>query len=136
MDTDITGLLKRREIRFRNLDPRANDAKEAVKLLLEVRGIEHIMAITHDCLHIHYDLRHITLHMIESALVEVGFHLDNSLLCKMKRALFHYIEETQLMNLGHNHDQANSTLDVFINCYTQRQHGCRDQRPNHLRQYS
>lgn len=136
MENNPAGLLKRREIRFRNLDPHANDAREAMQLLLEVQGVEHIMATTQDSMHIHYDLRHITLQTIESALMEVGFHLDNSLLSKMKRALFYYIEETQLMNLGHDQNQTNSTVDVFINCYHQRQHGCRDQRPTHLRQYS
>lgn len=136
MDTDPAGLLKRRDIRFRNLDPDANDATEAMQLLLEVKGIEHIMVASHDCMHIHYDLRHISLNMIESALTEVGFHLDDSLVSKMKRALFYYIEETQLMNLGQPHDQANSTIDVFINCYNQRRHGCRDHRPTHLRHYS
>ena len=136
MDSNPAGLLKRREIRFRNLDPHANDATEAMQLLLDVAGIEHIMATTQDCMHIHYDLRHISLQMIEAALIEVGFHLDNSLLCKLKRALFYYIEETQLMNLAYDHNQAISTIDVFINCYNQRQHGCRDERPAHLRQYS
>lgn len=136
MDTNPAGLLKRREIRFCNLDPQANDATEATQLLLEVKGVEDIIATTHDCMYIHYDLQHISLQIIESALTEVGFHLDDSLLTKMKRALFYYIEETQLMNLGQPHDQANSTVDVFINCYNQRQHGCRDHRPAHLRHYS
>ena len=135
MDTNLAGLLKRRELRFRNLDPHANDATEAMQLLLEVQGVEYAMATTQDCMQIHYDLRHINLQLIEGALIEVGFHLDNSLLCKMKRALFYYLEETQLMNLGHDQNQSNSTIDIFINCYNQRQHGCRDERPTHLRQY-
>lgn len=135
MVTTPANLLKRREIRFRNLDPHANDATEAMQLLLEVNGVEHALATTQDVMQIHYDLRYITLQMLEAALIEVGFHLDNSLLCKMKRALFYYLEETQLMNLGHDQKQANSTIDVFIHCYNQRQHGCRDERPTHLRQY-
>ena len=136
MDNNPAGLIKRRELRFRNLDPDANDATEAMQLLLQVTGVEHVMATTQDCVHIHYDLRHINLQTIESALIEVGFHLDNSLLTKMKRVLFYYLEETQLLNLGYEHNQASSTIDVFINCYNQRQHGCRDERPAHLRQYS
>jgi hypothetical protein len=74
--------------------------------------------------------------MIESALREIGFYLEDSLVANLKRSLYYYLEETQLINLGHDHSQANSTLDVFINCYQQRQHGCRDGRPAHLRQYS
>lgn len=136
MEPAITELIKQREIHFRSLDPNANDAREVMRLLLGVHGIEDICALTHNCVQVRYDLSKITLQIIETALQEVGFHLDNSLLLKMKRSLFYYTEETQLMNLGYLHDQANSTLDVFISCYNQRRHGCRDQRPPHLRYYS
>jgi hypothetical protein len=136
MDAMAHELIKQREIRFVSLDPQANPAREAMGLLLDTQGIEDSHALTPDCLQVRYNLTAISLQIIEEALETVGFHLDNGLLAKMKRALFHYTEETQLSNLGYPHDQANSTLDVFINCYNQRQHGCRDSRPPHLRQYS
>ena len=133
METDC---IKTREIHFRNVDPMANDAREALGLLLDARGITQVRALTVDCIQITYDIRQATLHAIETALAEVGFHLDNNLLVKMKRALFYYTEETQLMNLGYQHDQASSTLDIFVSCYHQRAHGCRDERPEYLRHYS
>jgi hypothetical protein len=136
MDPAMTELIKQREIHFRSLNPNANDAREVMRLLLDVQGIEDIRALTSNCVQVRYDLRNITLQIIEAALQEVGFHLDNSLLLKMKRSLFYYTEETQLMNLGYLHEQANPTLDMFISCYHQRQHGCRDERPPHLRHYS
>ncbi len=136
MEPTFSDFIKQREIHFRSLDPNANDARDAMLLLMEIQGIDDIRALTHDCIQVRYDLRTITLEIIEAGLQEVGFHLDNNLLFKLKRALFYYTEETQLMNLGQLHDQASSTLDVFINCYHQRQHGCRDERPPHLRQYS
>ncbi len=136
MEPTFSDFIKQREIHFRSLNPNANDARDAMLLLMEIHGIEDIRALTHDCVQVRYDLRTITLEIIEAGLQEVGFHLDNNLLFKLKRALFYYTEETQLMNLGQLHDQASSTLDVFINCYDQRQHGCRDERPPHLRQYS
>ena len=128
--------IKQREIHFRSLNLDGNDARDAVLLLMEINGIEDIRALTKDCIQLSYDIRSITLETIEAGLQEVGFHLDNNLLFKIKRALFYYTEETQLVNLGQVHDQASSTLDVFINCYNQRQHGCRDERPLHLRHYS
>jgi hypothetical protein len=136
MDWPIDDFIKQREIHFRNVDPAANDARETMLLLMEVHGIEDIQAITPSCIQICYDLRHITLQVIEAALIEVGFHLDNNLLAKMKRSLFYYTEETQLMNQGYLHDQASSTLDIFVSCYNQREHGCRDARPEYLRHYS
>ncbi|MEE8379547.1 MAG: hypothetical protein V3R49_04165 [Gammaproteobacteria bacterium] len=136
MEPTFSDFIKQREIHFRSLNPNANDARDAMLLLMEINGIEDIRALTQDCLQVRYDLRTITLEVIETGLQEVGFHLDNSLLFKFKRALFYYTEETQLVNMGQLHDQASSTLDIFINCYHQRQHGCRDGRPPHLRQYS
>ena len=133
METDF---IKTREVHFRNVDPEANDAREALSLLLDATGILQVRALTEDCIQVIYDIRLATLCAIEAALMEVGFHLDNKLLSKMKRALFYYTEETQLMNIGYQHDQASTTLDIFVNCYQQREHGCRDARPEYLRHYS
>jgi len=116
--------------------PAGNDARKALRLLLDARGIENVRALNDDSIQVCYDIRQVTLQVLETALVEVGFHLDESLLIKMKRALFYYTEETQLMNLGYQHNQASSTLDIFVNCYDQREHGCRDERPEYLRHYS
>ncbi|HEC20109.1 MAG TPA: hypothetical protein ENI97_12285 [Gammaproteobacteria bacterium] len=135
MDTPNSDFIKTREIHFRNVDPASNDAREAMRLLMGVDGIKKIRALSESCIQVSYDLRTLTLQTLETALAEVGFHLDNNLLVKMKRALFYYTEETQLLNLGYRHDQASSTLDIFVNCYQQREHGCRDERPEYLRHY-
>lgn len=135
MDPAYIDFIKQHEIHFRNVDPAANDARDTLALLMDVQGIVEIRALMPDCIQVRYDIRQLTLQTIESALAEVGFHLDNSLLSKVKRALFYYTEETQLMNLGYQNDQASSTLDVFVSCYNQREHGCRDERPEYLRQY-
>lgn len=136
MDPANIDFIKQHEIHFRNVDPSANDARETLLLLMDIQGIADIRALTRDCVQVRYDIRQITLQIIESALSEVGFHLDNSLLNKMKRALLYYTEETQLVNLGYQHNQASSTLDIFVSCYNQRRHGCRDERPEYLRHYS
>lgn len=135
MDPANIDFIKQHEIHFRNVDHATNDVRETLRLLLDIQGIADICAPRPDCIQVRYDLRYITLQVIETALAEVGFHLDNSPLIKMKRALFYYTEETQLMNWGYQHDQASSTLDVFVSCYNQRQHGCRDQRPEYMRHY-
>ncbi|WP_455198070.1 hypothetical protein [Kaarinaea lacus] len=136
METDFTDCIKQRDIHFRSLNPDSNDAREAMLLLMEIDGIEDLQAMTSTCIQVSYDIRYITLEVIEAGLREVGFHLDNNLIFKLKRALYYYTEETQLMNMGYLHDRTSSTLDIFVSCYHQRQHGCRDERPPHLRQYS
>ena len=135
MDPVSFDFIKQHEIHFQNVDPAANDAREALRLLMDAQGISDIRALMPNCIQVRYDLRQISLQIIESALTEVGFHLNNSLLIKMKRSLFYYTEETQLMNWGYQHNQANSTLDIFVSCYNQRKHGCRDERPEYLRHY-
>jgi hypothetical protein len=135
MEPAYIDFIKQHEIHFRNVDPAANDARDTLGLLMDVQGIVEVRALMPDCIQVRYDIRQLTLQTIESALAEVGFHLDNSLLSKVKRALFYYTEETQLMNWGYQNDQASSTLDVFVSCYNQREHGCRDERPEYLRQY-
>ena len=82
-----------------------------------------------------YQLPNISLRLIEESLTELGFHLDNSLLIKMRRAVVYYTEETQCANLGCAEGQSNCTVKVFINRYQRIKHGCRDQRPKHWRKY-
>lgn len=136
MDMHDYELFKQREIRFNYPPPGVAPAREAALLLHGAPGIELIQALNEDCLQVHYLLTYTCLEIIEDALIGVGFELDNSLMAKLRRSLIYYTEETQLMNLGYNHDQASSTLDIFINSYEQRQHGCRDQREPYMRHYS
>ncbi len=126
--------IKRREIIFGALHPDPDQAASALALLEGVGGILSVQRTGPHSLEVSYDLRVITLQLIEDALVELGFHLDGSLINRLKRALFHYTEETQRSNLGH-HPDVLDIQDVFINSYQQRPHGCRDERPQHWREY-
>ncbi len=127
-------LIKQRDIRFCPLHPDPDQAQSAVALLDGVTGIQQVVKGSPHSLTVCYDLRLITLQVIEDALIELGFHLDNSLLTKIKRALYHYAEETQRANLE-LHPDHNDPKDVFVQSYQQRPHGCRDDRPQHWREY-
>ena len=63
------------------------------------------------------------------------YHLDNSLLCKLKRALFYYTEETQRENLAITQEGDLIQRDVFVNRYQRATHGCRDPQPEYWREY-
>jgi len=128
-------LIKNRDILFSDPQPLSDPAQAALTLLTGVDGILESSHNHNHSIHLCYNLRLITMSDIEDALQEVGFHLDNSLLSKIKRALYYYTEETQLANLGYDHDQSKSTLEIFINRYNQLPHGCRDERPVHYRRY-
>lgn len=136
MDPADIDLIKHREIHFMTPQADKNPASSACALLDEFEGIIETKQSNPYSVSISYDLSKITLNDIEDVLMEVGFHLDNSIFSKLKRALFYYAEETQLANLGHEHHESKSTLEIFINRHDQLPHGCRDARPMHLRRYS
>lgn len=131
-DTDTR---KRREIWFREPHPDSSQARSALLLLSGVEGVLELDAPSSTCLKIVYNVCQITLQDIESALDEVGFHLDNSLLSKLRRTLWYYAEDTQRANMGCELDNSNSTRRVFVNRYQKLEHGCRDERPQHWRKY-
>ena len=131
----MDSIIKQREILFHHLHPDHNQAQSAMVMLMGIEGIAHISAPSHVRLQLHYDISKITLAIIEESLRDLGFHLDNSLLVKLKRALYYYTEETERANLGCRDSQHQSTRDVFIKQYACRDHGCRDPRPTHWRDY-
>lgn len=129
--------VKHREIGFRDPHPDPHQAQTALLLLADVEGIVHVAipdrARNH--LHISYDLSCICLRMVEALLGELGFHLDNSLMAKLKRALYHYTEENEMQALVVRDDQDHNTREIFMRCYRCKTHGCRDVRPEHWRNY-
>ena len=135
MDVHSDKLLKHREIAFSKLHPDPNQAQTAILLLSDLEGVKHAHFVSPTFMRISYDVMHITLEQIESILTEMGFHLDNRLIYRMKRALYFYTEETQRANQGVARGDQNTTQKVFIKRYQSVKHGCRDQRPTHWRKY-
>lgn len=127
--------IKQREIQFRSFNPEENQALSAMRMLADMDGIVYLNMVHSQCLIVHYDLYHLTLAEIEQLLKGVGFHLDNNLMAKLKRALYGYTEETERANMGIDNSQLQTTRQVFIRHYQNRPHGCRDQRPHHWRHY-
>ena len=127
-------LKKQREIVFDALHPDPNQAQSATLAISELNGIEHVEASSPLRLVVRYQLSEITLADIEFVLRELGYHLDGSIMSKMKRALYAYSEETERVNHGYT-SSLQTTRDVFIKQYQKRTHGCRDPRPSHWREY-
>ena len=130
-DLDI---VKHREVRFQEPHSDPQQARSAVFLLEDADGILELEAVGPLVLRLSYDVRFITLEDIETALESVGFHLDNGLLSKVRRALWYYADETHRENMGCR-GNPNCTARIFVNRYQQTDHGCRDERPAHWRRY-
>jgi len=135
MDSHSDECIKHREILFDALyDQDETPSQLATLLLTDAPGIINLQPISDTQLQISYDLRMVNLETIETGLSEVGFHLENSLMSKLRRALCHFTEETQCINMGY-HYNSKTTRDIYICSYMKLPHGCRDDRPNHWREY-
>lgn len=135
MDREFLSLLKHREIRFCPLHQDKTQAHSASLMLADLEGVQRVTPLAPHVLQISYDVTRLTLHLIEEALDDLGYHLDNSLMVKLKRALYHYTEETQRANLGLDGNTAPRDVKVFVLRYGKLRHGCRDERPEHWRNY-
>ncbi len=133
MGSAIPDQIKHREICFRGPHPDPHQAQTATLLLADIEGILSVRLDDPDArlLFISYDVKHVCLKAIEGFLIEMGFHLDNGIIFKLKRALYYYTEQIEQETLGCK----NCTRDIFIQAYRRRDHGCRDERPDHWRKY-
>ncbi|HEY0720892.1 MAG TPA: hypothetical protein VGE50_06525 [Gammaproteobacteria bacterium] len=135
MDRESDSLIKHREIRFCPLHQDQAQAHSACLLLADLEGVHRAVPLDPLVMQISYDVSRLTLNILEEALDELGYHLDNSLMMKLKRALYYYTEETQRANLGLDGNTAPRNVKVFVQRYIKRRHGCRDERPEHWRNY-
>ncbi len=71
--------------------------------LLQMMGIIQI-ELDDDLIHIQYDLLEATASQIEQAIEQSGTALGHVWSDRLKRAFVHYVEETQLENLEHQHE--------------------------------
>jgi len=134
MDND-DDRIKHRQIPFDRLHPNHNQAGTAAKFLAGEPGILAAEPARPDLLRVTYDLLHTKLEDIEQALTELGLHIDARLTYRVKRALWHYTEETFLANNGLEHSQIDCTQKVFASRYEHLDHSLRDHRPEHWRRY-
>ncbi len=127
--------IKHREIEF---NPLSSSDEQTVhcagKFLNELDDILMAQALSEVCLHVAYDINVISLEKIELILNKAGFHLDNSLMSKLKRAIIYYAEET-IQNNNQTQTELSPSIDAAIQRYCKRPHGCRDSRPKHWRNY-
>ena len=125
--------LKQRSIWLTEPSQDPDYAESAAELLRNVRGVLRVKVAKSDRLLVSYNVRKITLQVVEALLIEFGYTLRTSLFCRLMRGLCYYVEDIECTNC--KHDQADCTRDAFITRYLRRPHGCRDHRPDYLRRY-
>jgi len=135
MEAPAENPIVHREIGFCTLGPDPRPAHGAALLLSDVEGVVGARPVADHRLTLSYDLRQVYLELLESFLGAEGFHLDNSIMAKLRRALYYYADEVRRANLGCNRGSSNCTDKIFVHRYQRQPHGCRDARPEHWRQY-
>jgi hypothetical protein len=135
MSDQSLDFIKQREVFFCALHPDPRQAHNAAEMLSGYPGILMTEARSNLLLEVHYNLLELTFSEILQIIERHGFHLENGLMSKLRRALFQFTEETQRANLGCDRGDSNCTKKVFATEYRRQNHGCRDQRPEHWRRY-
>ena len=125
-------LEKSREIVFHALP--TGQAARALVLLEGLDGLLVSIGPNGTSLLVRYHICEYTLEGLETALSSQGFHLDNSLFNKLKRALAYFSESVQRRNVEANEPDIKSQ-QAFIKVYEQHLHGDRDETPEEWRGY-
>lgn len=133
-------VIKHREIHFCSLHVSPDQAHSAVFFINDLHGVLMSHALNHHQLKITYDLNRITLEEIEDVLRFEGFHLNNSILAKIKRSIVFYCEEASRENskqerlIAEVHDKHTGDV-IYLRPKKKKLCDCRDQRSESWRHY-
>jgi len=123
---------KQRELRFCKL--RLWQIAEVRAFLAQLPRLTVAEGRHANSLTIEYDITDYTLETLEGLLIAWGFHLENSLYCKLLRALVHFAEKTQLDNLSQPERLLKKSHEVYSRAWEHHPHGDRDETPPELRE--
>jgi hypothetical protein len=127
-------LRKHREILFSKFPP--GQVPEAADDLQRLEEVEVATRIEKRAVAVDYELQQHTLQELEAHLEDKGYHLDNTLMSKLTRALIHYVEDTQLHNLGAPEKLLKkSSQKAYVQAWEQHPHGDHDDTPPEWREY-
>ncbi len=127
-----SGTRKHREIRFNKL--RSWQVEQARVLLESWGNIEVAPGLLPNSLSVWYEVTDHTMESLEQALIAQGFHLENTLYCKMIRALVNFCEETQLRNMRQPERLIKKSNEIYSKAWEHHPHGDHDDTPPELRQ--
>lgn len=127
-------LKKKREILFSKFPP--GQVPEAADDLKHLDEVDVAPKYEKRSVGVTYELTHHTLRELDEHLVEKGFHLDNTLMTKLTRALIYYVEDTQLHNLDAPERRLKrSSQKAYGTAWEQHPHGDHDDTPPEWREY-
>jgi hypothetical protein len=122
---------KRRELVFHPLPP--GQVERAMALLVGLPDLKVVRLGEHS-IRLEYDVAHYALEDLENALGAQGFHLEATLLIRIRRALAYHCERVQRRNLG-SPEPRTKNYQAFVEAWQHRPHGDHDATPEEWRQY-
>lgn len=126
------GTRKHRELRFSPLHP--GQVEQAFVLLAGLDGLAVAPGTAGNGISVWYEITDYTMRGLEAALIDQGFHLENSIKCKLVRALVYFVEDTQLRNMRQPERLLKKSHEVYSKAWDNHPHGDRDDTPRELRQ--
>jgi hypothetical protein len=126
-------LHKQRDIVFAKFPP--GQVPEAADQLGLLERLHAEALVPKRAVEVDYDLSDYTLRELEDHLVDRGYHLDNTLMSKIVRALVHYAEDTQLRNMQAPERLIKKSHEAYVQAWEQHPHGDRDDTPQDWREY-
>lgn len=126
-----SGTRKHREIRFNKL--RLWQVEQAKALLESLENLEVAPGVLPNSLSVWYEVTDYTMEDLETALINQGFHLENTLYCKIIRALVYFSEDTQLRNMSQPERLIKKSHEVYSKAWEHHPHGDHDDTPPELR---
>lgn len=126
-------LVKQRDILFAKFPP--GQVPEAADQLSQLERLEVTAAVERRAVGVRYALTDYTLRELEDYMEDKGFHLDNTLMSKIVRALIHYVEDTQLHNLDAPERLIKRSDEAYVHAWEQHPHGDHDDTPPEWREY-
>lgn len=125
---------KERTIYFSEMPP--GQVPEAADFLGGLSGLTLTPHPENLSIDVAYDLHDHSLEELETALIDKGFHLGCALLTKLMRALYYYVEETELHNLeAPERLLKKSQHQAYIQAWERHPHGDHDDTPPEWREY-
>lgn len=126
------GPRKHREIRLCKL--KQAQVNDAYALLATIPGLEVAPGTLANGISVWYEIADHSMEALEKLLEDKGFHLENTLYCKLIRALVYFTEETQRRNLAQPERLLKKSHEVYSRAWEHHPHGDHDDTPRDLRE--
>ena len=127
-------LRKNREILFAKFPP--GQVPEAADDLQRIEEVDVRPKFEKRAVGVSYDVTVHTLRELDDHLVDRGYHLDNTLMSKLTRALVYYVEDTQLHNMSAPEKRLKrSSQEAYVKAWEHHPHGDHDDTPPEWREH-